>query len=319
MQFASYWFLYIQLHFPLFKQIWNNVLFYCSILFCSILSRLILFYRYFLHIKIYNFFPYYLDLTDTEVYAEEEVNQLITHVDAKTASGGGDCPEYSFDGMIRSLYEDPREGSPLYVFTDAPPKDANEVNKKTLGLLADELGVTINFFAGKTFCGSEAQQQPYRDVVEAYGGQYLKLYSNELLKMASFIGSSLEGTTAVVSGKSTTPRRKRRAITNIGIPVDDTVTKLVVTVTTESSPRSIQLYTPTGRVQTAGKTVLSRVIIFSLNSPYKGLWKLVVPSSVGKFEYSAKVTSPENIDFQHYFSKAERGKMVQLRNPLAGK
>ena len=260
----------------------------------------------------------YLDLTDTKAYAEDEVNELIKHLHTKTASGGGDCSEYSYDGMISSLYEDPREGSPLYVFTDAPPKDAGGDNKETLSVLAKEFEVTINFFAGKTFCGTEAQQQPYKEVVEAHGGQYLKLHSNELVKMASFVDSSLEGDTRAVSGKSKSGRRKRQATTNIGIPVDDTVTKLVVTVTTESSPRSIQLYTPTGRVQTSGKTVLSRVIVFSVNNPLKGLWKLVVPSSIGKFEYSAKVISPESIDFKHYFNKVERGKMVQLRNPLAG-
>ena len=247
------------------------------------------------------------------------MNQLIRHVDAKKASGGGDCPEFSFEGMISSLDEGPRWGSPLYVFADAPPKDADEKNKEILRVLAEDLGVTVNFFIGKTVCGSEAQQQPFKDVVEAYGGQYLRLDSKELSKMASSTSNSLEGTTAVVSGKSTTARRKRRATNNIVIPVDDTVTRLVVTVATERSPHGVQLYTPTGRVQTSGKTLLSRVIVFSVYNPLKGSWKLVVPSSVGKFEYSAKVSSPENIDFEHHFSKAERGKLVHLRNPLAGK
>ena len=269
--------------------------------------------------RLQYFCLYYIDLTTTKYYAEDEVNQLIKDLKGKKASAGGDCPEFSFDGMISSLYEDPRWGSPLYVFTDAPPKDANEENKETLSVLAEELGITVNFFAGKSFCGRESQQQPFKDVAEAHGGQFLKLHSNELLKMSSFTGSSLEGTTTAASGKSTTARRKRRSTSNIGIPVDDTVTKLVVTVATEHSPHGVQLYTPTGRVQTSGKTVLSRVIVFSINNPLKGLWKLMVPSSVGKFEYSAKVISPENIDFEHYFNKAERGKLVHLRNPLAGK
>ena len=266
---------------------------------------------------------YYIDLTSVTYFAENKVNQLIKHVAGIKARDGGDCPEFSFDGMINALYQDPRWGSPLYIFTDAPPIDANEDNKETLRVLAEDLGVTVNVFAAKHSCGSKIQQQPFKDVVEAYGGQYLKLDPKELLKMASFTSSSLEGTTAVVSGKSKTARRKRRATTNIGIPVDDTVTNLVVTVTTEKSPHGVQLYTPTGHVQTAGETVLSNVIFFSVSFKrslfYGGLWKLVVPSSVGKYEYSAKVSSPENIDFEHYFSKTERGKLVHLRNPLAGK
>lgn len=240
-------------------------------------------------------------------------------MDKLKAIDGDDCPEFSFEGMISSLELDPREGSPLYVFTDAPPKDADEDNKQELEVLAMELGVTINFFAGKTFCGGEAEQQPYRDVVEAHGGQYFKLDSKELLDMASSTDNSLGGTATVGSGKSKTVRRGRRSTNKIAIPVDDTVTKLVITVTTESSPHGVQLYTPTGRVQTSGKTILSRVILFSVSSPLKGFWKLVVPSSVGKHEYMAKVSSPENIDFEHYFSKVERRKAVSLRNPLTGK
>ena len=225
----------------------------------------------------------------------------------------------SFDGMISSFEYDPREGSPLYVFTDAPPKDADEDSKQELKVLANELGVTINFFAGKTFCDDEAQQQPYRDVVEAHGGQYFKLDSKELNGMASVTRDSLGGNTAAACGKSSGVRRKRRSTSNIAIPVDDTVTKLVITVTTERSPHSVQLYTPTGRVQTTGKTVLSWVIVISVDDPPKGSWKLVIPSSVGKYEYMAKVSSPENIDFKHYFSKVERRKAVSLQNPLTGK
>ena len=264
-------------------------------------------------------FLYYIDLTNATYFADGQLDQLITHIDGITATGGWDCPEFTFDGMINALYEDPRWGSPLYVFTDAPPKDANKINKEILNVLAEDHGVTVNFFVGKTYCGSKSEQQPFKDIVEKYGGQYLELASNELSKVSRFTGSSLDGTATVGSGKSGTARRKRRATTNIGIPIDDTVTQLVVTVTTERSPHGVQLYTPTSHVQTAGRTILSRVIFFSVNNPIKGFWKLVVPSSVGKYEYSAKVISPENIDFEHFFSKTERGKWVHLRNPLAGK
>ena len=247
------------------------------------------------------------------------MSELTAHVDRISATGGGDCPEYSFDGMINALYEDPRWGSPLYVFTDAPPKDSDEDSKETLRVLAEDLGVTVNFFVTKSFCPSGHLLQPFKDVVEAHGGQYLELDQSEIAKLSKFTSSSLDGTAAVASGKRGTGRRRRRSTANIGIPVDDTVTQLVVTVATAHSPHGIQLYTPTGHVQTAGRTVLSQVIIFSVDNPVQGLWKLMVPSSVGKYEYSAKIISPENIDFEHYFSKLERRKWVNLRNPLAGK
>ena len=259
-----------------------------------------------------------IGLTTAAYYADDQVNQLVSHVDGINVKDGGDCPEFTFDGMISALFQDPRWGSPLYVFTDASPKDADGDSKEVLRVLAEDLGVTVNFFVSRNPCGDEDQQQPFKDVVEAHGGLYLRLDSNELTKMASLTSISLEGTAAVACGKGKTGRRKRRSTIKIGIQIDDTVTQLIVTVTTDSSPHGIQLNTPTGQLQTTGKTVLSKVIIFIVNNTVKGLWNLMVPSSVGKYDYSAKVSSPENIDFEHFFSKMERRKMVNLRNPLAG-
>jgi hypothetical protein len=268
----------------------------------------------------YNFLlSFCAELSTASYYADDQVSELIKHVDGLRATGGADCPEYGFDGIINALYEDPRWGSPLYVFTDAPPKDADEDSKETLRVLAEDLGCTVHFFVGKYKCGTDAEQKPFRDVVEAFGGQYVVLDANEMKKMAKFTSSSLDGTAAVASGKSGTGRRKRRSTGNIGIPVDDTVTKLIVTVSTFNSPHGVQLHAPTGHVQTAGRTVLSKVIVITVENPVKGLWRLMVPSSVGSYDYTAKVISPENIDFEHFFSKLERRKWVHLRNPLAGK
>ena len=69
------------------------------------------------------------------------INNLKPH-------GGGDCPEYTFAGMLEALYQDPLWGSPMYVFTDAGPKDASDENIEEVKHLAsaEEYGVTINFF-----------------------------------------------------------------------------------------------------------------------------------------------------------------------------
>lgn len=258
-------------------------------------------------------------MTTVDYYAENKVDQLEAKLGSLRAKGGGDCAEYSFDGMIKALSEAPRWGSPLYVFTDAGPKDANDINKEALEVLAEEVGATINFFVGKDFCGGEAQQQPFRVIAEKFGGQYIRLDPRKFSKLAKYTSDSLGGTTPVVCGKNTVTRGKRRrhSTSGIAIPVDDTVTKLIVTLVTEHH-RSVQLYKPSGRVETSGKTVLSGVVLFSINNPDRGLWRLVPPST-GKYEYTAKVSSPENIDFEHYFNKNERRKLVPLRNPLSGK
>ena len=42
------------------------------------------------------------------------------------ASGGGDCPELTFTGILEAMKAEPEPGSPMYVFTDATAKDATE-------------------------------------------------------------------------------------------------------------------------------------------------------------------------------------------------
>lgn len=250
---------------------------------------------------------------------DDKVDQFIQEVGKLSASGGGDCAEYAFEGMINALYEDPRYGSPLYVFTDAPPKDATEENKETLKVLAEDLGVTINFFAGKACKQPPYKFEDFKEVAESNGGQFLELKETELKSMAGFTGSALGGSTAVVSGTNKVARKKRSTTVQIAIPVDNTVSKLVVTITTANHPKGISLIAPTGRAWTRGRTLLTKVLVYNIDSPIKGIWKLLVPSSVGKYEYSAKVTSPENIDFEHYYTKHDNRKLIHVRSPLAGR
>ena len=61
------------------------------------------------------------------------------------ANGGGDCPEYTFEGMRGALNNLGVDGSPLYVFTDAGPKDATEADIEEIKELAQSRGVAINF------------------------------------------------------------------------------------------------------------------------------------------------------------------------------
>lgn len=79
---------------------------------------------------------------------EIDAGEFVKAINNLRANGGGDCPEYTFTGMLEALYQDPQWGSPMYVFTDAGPKDATDLNIEEVKLLvsAEEYGVTINFF-----------------------------------------------------------------------------------------------------------------------------------------------------------------------------
>ena len=82
------------------------------------------------------------------VFKEDlESKEFIQAINALTAHSGGDCPEYTFQGILNALQHYPLRGSPMYVFTDAGPKDATEGNIKQVELLAENYDITINFLS----------------------------------------------------------------------------------------------------------------------------------------------------------------------------
>ena len=103
--------------------------------------------------RVKPFFVVVVFVVDTDappviVKEETEAGEFVAEINKLRAHGGGDCPEYTFKGMLEALYQDPAWGSPMYVFTDAGPKDATEYDIEEVKALAsaDEYGVTINFF-----------------------------------------------------------------------------------------------------------------------------------------------------------------------------
>ena len=66
-------------------------------------------------------------------------------IDKLKAHGGGDCPEHTFAGILGALEKVQYPGSPLYVFTDAGPKDATEDKISRVRAAAKEKRLTINF------------------------------------------------------------------------------------------------------------------------------------------------------------------------------
>ena len=79
------------------------------------------------------------------VKTETEAGEFEEEIDKLRAHGGGDCPEYTFEGMRGALNNMGEDGSPLYVFTDAGPKDAKQADIEEVKMLAKGRGVAINF------------------------------------------------------------------------------------------------------------------------------------------------------------------------------
>ena len=71
------------------------------------------------------------------------------------ARAGGDCPEYSMRGILNAIEAGPRYGSPMFVFTDADAKDADDKLVEGVKMAADKSGVSLNFFMNPAGCGGD--------------------------------------------------------------------------------------------------------------------------------------------------------------------
>ena len=76
---------------------------------------------------------------------QTEAGEFEKEIEKLRAHGGGDCPEYTFEGMRGALNDLEMNGSPLYVFTDAGPKDATEADIAEIKEIVRRRGVAINF------------------------------------------------------------------------------------------------------------------------------------------------------------------------------
>ncbi|XP_015778186.1 PREDICTED: uncharacterized protein LOC107356064 [Acropora digitifera] len=214
--------------------------------------------------------PYPSDDLPVVSMDETEAAAFVDAINDLRAHGGGDCPEYAFTGMLEALYEDPEWGSPMYVFTDADPKDATEDKIEEVKALAraDVYGVTINFLT-TGYCGSQLHPA-FRQLAEATSGQVIALANDgELERLNSLTGGSLDGNNVVSFGSDVSSRKKRRAgpagDSRYSIPVDDSMEKMVVTVSTarrNTNGRGITLKDPDNSIVVSGKLSLSQISVY---------------------------------------------------------
>lgn len=257
-----------------------------------------------------------------------EGKDFIKALETLRAIGGDDCPELSFKGMIDALESGPQIGSPMYVFTDASPKDASIENKDTILDLAHNLDVKINFLTRRdTHCSTEEGAfQPYEDLASETGGFVYPLRnSNELVRLSTLVSDSLKGSAYVGSGdleSVVSRRRRRRAREQYSIPVDDSMERLFITVITQNSAAGILLVDPAGNIATNSRELLQKGVVYNIDKPIVGVFRLVVPAEAGEHKYRVNSVGAVNIDFGHYYVfVANRGSRipVPLKYPLQGR
>jgi hypothetical protein len=247
-----------------------------------------------------------------------------------SVSSGGDCPELTFKGMIDAVDQGPHSYSPLYVFTDAGPKDATDENIMYLKETARIQKHVINFFVGKG-CKNFSS---FYELAHATSGQVYNLHDHtELEKLKKLTEMSLGGTAVVGSGIHTELSRKKRSFwksSNLyAFPVDDSIDTLVITITADQPTNGgntwgVSLTSPTETIPRVPTTNLHQGTVYQIPKPHAGIWNLRIKTdSTVNYDFFVKGSSANNIDFQYYFVKTtvKRGvsTIIPIASPLLGK
>ncbi|XP_048584539.1 uncharacterized protein LOC5510519 isoform X4 [Nematostella vectensis] len=256
-------------------------------------------------------------------------SQFESQINALRAYGGGDCNELTFNGIVDAIRTgQPEVGSPMYVFTDAPPKAKGEYNRDTsIGLALDYM-IPVNFFFSTKGCGNPGKNADYKSIIEDTGG--IGLFFNNAAAIASadkIVRSDLDGSTIIAAGGSSAFKGRRdllemvrRAADSVKtFHVDESVDKLTVYISATLYADRVSLRDPSNK-QVSYTMTMNGGLLWFIEKPKVGKWQIVVPGFVRNFAFQVKSSSIANNQFDVEFTKLilPAKFVVSLKHPLKG-
>ncbi|XP_077574936.1 von Willebrand factor A domain-containing protein 7-like [Stigmatopora nigra] len=231
---------------------------------------------------------------------EEMVNSL-------TADGGGDIPELSLSALQLALTTAPPL-SEIFVFTDAPAKDAGL--KNTIIALIEETKCVVTFLLTNLLPARRKRElggatsrvltpsalQLYRDLGTASGGEIVEVNDLDFALATSIIEDALRTAKVIIFQQgSTTPQ-------TFQFTIDNSIRNIILSIT-GSSLLTYNLTSPTGVTQnsSASSGPLASLIVagtlrrLSFNNDVEtGLWEISVDSEE---PYLVRITGQSPVNF----------------------
>ncbi|CAL1601722.1 unnamed protein product [Knipowitschia caucasica] len=247
--------------------------------------------------------------TDADKF-KAEINKL-------SASGGGDIPEKCLSGLQLALTAAP-PSSEIFIFTDAPAKDADL--KSTINALIESTKSVVTFMltdvisrrrrSGESRAPramSQADAQLYRDLAKASGGQAIEVTKSDLSAATTVIEDS--STSAVVNVfQVVSPGKPEK----FNFTVDGSIQNMTLYVTGTTS-LTFNLSSPSGVSQSstetsgplASMTTAGNLRRLSFNADNQtGLWEIEVNSND---PYSVKVIGQSSVNFIYNLIEPHEG------------
>uniref|UniRef100_A0A673CEV3 von Willebrand factor A domain containing 10, tandem duplicate 1 n=1 Tax=Sphaeramia orbicularis TaxID=375764 RepID=A0A673CEV3_9TELE len=240
-------------------------------------------------------------------------------INALTASGGGDIPEMCLSGLQLALTAAPST-SEIFVFTDAPAKDAHL--KSTITALIESSKSVVTFMLTDVLASrrrrslqgvrpramSQADAQLYRDLARASGGQAIEVTKDDLSKATTVIEDSSASAVVTVFQVVSNPGKPD----NFSFTVDGSLKNMTAYITGKSS-LTFSITSATGVTQSSSEssgplatlTTTGNLRRLSLNAENQtGLWEISVNSND---PYSVKVIGQSSVNFIYNLVEAHEG------------
>ncbi|XP_049900731.1 von Willebrand factor A domain-containing protein 7 [Epinephelus moara] len=251
--------------------------------------------------------------TNADIF-KDRINKL-------SASGGGDIPELCLSGLQLALTAAP-PSSEIFVFTDAPAKDADL--KGTITALIESTKSVVTFMLTDVLASRRRRRNPqgkssprsmsqldaqlYRDLARASGGQAIEVTKSDLSLATSVIEDSSASAVVTVFQVVRNPGQPG----NFTFTVDGSLRNMTAYITGASS-LTYDLTSSTGVSQSSSEssgplasvTTAGNLRRLSLNTDNQtGSWEIRVNSNS---PYSVKVTGQSSVNFIFNLVEAHEG------------
>ncbi|XP_063413566.1 von Willebrand factor A domain-containing protein 7-like [Mytilus trossulus] len=211
--------------------------------------------------------------------------EMITKLDSIIVDGGGDCPEFAADGILKAIKKS-RNGSTLFVFTDADAKDddkqqevANLAIAKTISITTLQTGTCSRRrrSVNNTHVKRRDTKSFFQRLAQATGG---KVYRTTKEEITVVLNDIIEKTFPVAEVILDSFEWSLKSNDNTMFLVDSTVTVLKVALCCSGEDSGVELFYPNGTKETftsrlSRKLVTKRKeVIISLQRPPPGIYNL---------------------------------------------
>ena len=246
-----------------------------------------------------------------------DLSSFIDSVNATTAHGGGDTPEYALDGMLaglnatavnpdtKEIVQLMRPGSQMVVLTDAPTK--NEQLESIVIQQAKSQGVCVHFLLVDLVYNTE-QFEIYTRIAQATSGTVQEL---DDFSFAKFVASYRENPCETLSTASIQRKRSTAyTVTNVvkrGAAMMPTYSQCkniyissfayLLKLSIESTQFSdVSIFRPNGALAQMS-TPYNRLVIFSEPLPDDGQWRVCVNEGTLEIAVSQEIAFDTSVLF----------------------